>query len=133
MKPNMAEAPWLQPLPAPNLPVVPFLRIQLVTAPAVALITIRVHPSSLTVLFQETPPTMPVAANWSGNLLASSTTFITNQDSGDYGGGGVFNYQASLLLPNAPSGNYADYGGGFYNLDGAPVFQSWYIYKQFRR
>ena len=42
-------------------------------------------------------------ANWSGNLLASSTTFITNQDSGDYGGGGVFNYQHLLLLPNAPS------------------------------
>ena len=64
-------------------------------------------------------------ANWSGNLLASSTTFITNQDSGDYGGGGVFNYQASPTFTEcAFESNYADYGGGFYNLDGAPVFQS---------
>ena len=76
--------------------------------------------------FSETPKLCRWGiANWSGNLLASSTTFITNQDSGDYGGGGVFNYQASPTFTEcAFESNYADYGGGFYNLDGAPVFQS---------
>lgn len=62
---------------------------------------------------------------WSGNPQIQESSFSQNQDSGTYGGGGVFTYLSSAVFTNCEfEGNFANYGAGAYLIQQAPTFEN---------
>lgn len=62
---------------------------------------------------------------WSGNPQVQECSFSQNQDSGTYGGGGVFTYLSSAVFTDCEfEGNFANYGAGAYLIQEAPIFEN---------